>query len=234
MSPRSVDAIVESQVQRWLGERARNPATPSDPAPVVALSREYGARGAAVGRIVAERLGFSFWNRELLAAIAKHAHTDAATMAPFDEHHRSVLIDAVGGMMPRAQTVGLTDYARELTTVVRDLVLRGSAVLVGRGLTFLIDPSRVLRVRVVCPLEDRVRGVAEREKLSLDQARAVVEEADRDRRAFIRDLYGKESDDPTAYELVINTGTLSLEAAAAVVVAGYKGRFGERVVRVGT
>ena len=41
-------------------------------------------------------------------------------------------------------------------------------------------------------------------------------EADRDRRAFVRDLYGKDIDDPTGYDLWVNTGTMSLEHAADV------------------
>jgi cytidylate kinase len=231
MSPRSVDAIVESQVQRWIGERARNPAGPAEPAPVIAVSREYGARGAAVARIVADRLGFTFWNRELLAAIAQHAHLDPSSLAQFDEHHRSALLGTVSGMIPRASSVSQVDYARELTLVVRDLVRRGGAVLVGRGIGFMIDAARVLRVRVVCPLEVRIRGVAERERIELEAARTTVEYADRDRRAFVRDLYGKEIDDFAGYDVWVSTEHLTLDAAAAVIVAAYRARFGEHPAR---
>ena len=43
--------------------------------PVITISREYGAQGAAVGRIVAERLGFRFWDREMIGE-----HQDAASL----------------------------------------------------------------------------------------------------------------------------------------------------------
>jgi hypothetical protein len=218
-APRSVDAMVDAQVQRWLGERQRVGNPSASPPPVVTVSREFGARGGAVGKLVADRLGFSFWNRELLDAIAAHAHVDPSAMARFDEHHPSVLAETVSGLIPGPARVSQLDYARELTIVVRDLVARGSAVLVGRGLNFMVDPTRALRVRVVCALEQRVEALAARERISITNARAAIAEADRDRRAFVRDLYGKDIDDPAGYDLWVNTGTMSL-AAAADIIAG--------------
>jgi cytidylate kinase len=229
-TPRSVDAIVEAQVQRWLAQRARS-SPPAEPAPVITISREYGARGAAVARVVADRTGFSFWDRELLDAIAANAHLDPIVLAPFDEHHRSVLIDTVGGMIPRATSPSQADYVRALHAVAKELVLRGGAVMIGRGLHLLIGAAHALRVRVVCPLEQRIRELADREHIDTDTARTAIEDADRDRRAFVRDLYGAEVDDPSAYDLWLNTGTLSLDGAAAMVVAAYRHRFGERALR---
>lgn len=212
--------MVDAQVQRWLGERQRV-GTPSvsSPPPVVTVSREFGARGAEVARLVAERLQFSFWNRELLDAIAAHAHVDRAAMARFDEHHPSVLAETMSGLFPGPARVSQLDYARELAVVVRDLVARGAAVLVGRGLNFMLDPRRALRVRVVCALPQRIEALARRERIGVDQARAAIIEADRDRRAFVRDLYGKDIDDPAGYDLWVNTGTMSLEAAADVIAS---------------
>jgi cytidylate kinase len=214
--------MVDAQVQRWLGERKRVGAPPAAPPPVVTISREFGAQGAAVARLDADRLAFAFWNRELLGAIAAHAHVDAAAMERFDEHHPSALAETVSGLIPGPSRVGQLDYARELTVVVRDIVARGGAVLVGRGLNFMLDPSRGVRVRVVAPLEQRVRALAEREHLSLDSARAAIAEADLDRRAFVRDLYGRDIDDPTGYDLWINTGTVTLETAAELIVSAVR------------
>ncbi|MBE7453973.1 MAG: cytidylate kinase-like family protein [Kofleriaceae bacterium] len=230
-APRSVDAIVEAQVQRWLEERRRATAPPPVPPPVITVSREYGAQGAVVARRVAERLGYAYWNRDLLAAIASHARVDPATLAQFDEHHRSPLVGIMSGIIPQPTGASQLDYARELTQVVRDLAARGAAVVVGRGLNFMLDPDRTLRVRVVCPLEQRVRELAAREGLSAAEARALIVDADRDRRAFVHDLFGKDVEEPTAYDLWLNTGTLSLDAAAEIVVAACHARFGDQARR---
>lgn len=226
-APRSVDAMVDAQVQRWLGERQKIGAPPANPPPVITVSREFGARGAAVAKLVADRLHFSFWNRELLSAMAAHAHVDTAQMERFDEHHPSALAETVSGLIPGPSRVSQLDYARELTHAVRQIVSHGGAVLVGRGLNFMIDRTRTLRVRVVSPLEQRIRELADRERISTDNARAAIAEADRDRRAFVRDLYGKDIDDPSGYDLWVNTGTMSLDAAADTIVAATRAQFAE-------
>jgi hypothetical protein len=223
-APRSVDAMVDAQVQRWLGERQRMTPEATAP-PVITVSREFGARGAALGKVVADRIGFSFWNRELLGAIAAHAHVDAAALERFDEHHPSAIAETMSGLMPGPARIGQVDYARELTVVVRDLVSRGSAVLVGRGLNFMVDKARALRVRVVCPLEQRIAELAERDRITFAAARVMIADADRDRRAFVRDLYGKDIDDPAGYDLWVNTGTMSIDAAADIVVAALRAQF---------
>src|SRR5687768_1769679 len=119
---RSSNRIDNVQVRHWLVERERSRRREASDAsvPVITISREYGAQGAAIGRIVAERLAFRFWEREM---------------------------------------VGEHDDVRALSIVASTLAARGGAVMVGRGLGFLLSPTRALRVRVVCPLEQRIAGL---------------------------------------------------------------------------
>lgn len=192
---RNGNRIDNVRVKHWLVERERSRRREANDAsvPVITISREYGAQGAAIGRIVAERMGFRFWEREM---------------------------------------VGEYDDVHALTTVVNSLAARGGAVMVGRGLGFLISPSRALRVRVVCPLDQRISGLMERQGLTHDTARATIAYADRARRVFVRDLYGRDIDDVSGYDLWVSTGALTLDAAAAVIISAYRYRFGERVMRM--
>ncbi len=184
----------DAQVDEWLVERARKRRSSGGlvGVPVITVSREYGARGAAVGRIVAERLGFKVWDREVLGE-----HRDARAMA----------------------------------AVAHELEARGSAVLIGRGLGFLVSPARALRVRVVCPLAARIAGLVEREGISPETARAMIDYADRSRREFVRTVYDRDVDDVTGYDLWVGTGELSLDGAAAVIIAAYRYRFGAEIMR---
>lgn len=127
------------------------------------------------------------------------------------------------------------DQARHDRAALEEVVARwserGRAVLIGRGLGYLVDPDRALRVRIVCPFELRVAGLAERQGLSLDTARATVAYADRSRADYVRALFGRDIDDPTGYDLWLSTGAYSIDAAAAVVLSAYRYRFGEEVMR---
>jgi len=222
-APRSVDAIVEQQVQKWLQERARVTAS-SRPAPVVSVSRQYGALGTEVARRVAQRLEFTLWDQEILHEIARHAQVSERMVAAFDEHYRATVVETVRSMM-RSGPLSASEYFHELARLVHSIAAHGSAVLVGRGVQFMLDPKVVLRIRVVAPIEERARGLSARRGITVAEARAEIETVDADRRAFMRDHFGRDIDEPTAYDLVVNTGTLSLERAAGLVVAAYEARF---------
>lgn len=223
-TPRSVDAIVEQQVQKWLQERQRMQAQPPRPPPVIAVSRQYGALGAELANLVAQRMHFSFWDQEILHQIAKHAHVSERMVAAFDEHHRLTLVETVRSMM-QGGPLSASEYFRELARVVHSIAAHGAAVLVGRGVQFMLPPDTVLRVRVVCPLEQRVHGLARRRGISDAAARAEIETVDADRHAFVMDHYGRDVEEPTAYDLVLNTGSVPLERAVSLVVAAYEARF---------
>jgi cytidylate kinase len=223
-SPRSIESIVEEQVRRWEVERARRAGSaPPAPPPVIAVSRQYGARGAAVAHVVAERLGFSYWNREIVEEIAKHAHVSNRMVQGLDEHHQAAVVEAVRSVTI-AHALSASEYFRELAHVVHTIAAHGQAVLVGRGIQFLLPMSRVLRVRVVAPVEDRIRGLVERRGVTVAEAQAEIEETDADRRAFVRDHYGKDVEDPAAYDVAVNTGSTGIEEAAGVVVAAWNAR----------
>jgi cytidylate kinase len=195
------------------------------PMPLITFQRQHGSRGAVVARLVAERLGYTCWDRELVAAIAVHLQVDASELTPLDEHRRETG-EALAATA--ASRVGHADYVRGLQAVAQTLTRRGSAVVVGRGVGFLLGADDCLRVRVVAPLEQRVAGLAGRSQLSLETARATIEYVERDRQAFIREQHGCDVEDPTSYDLVVSTGTMAVETAADVIVAAYQARFGAR------
>lgn len=223
-TPRSVDAIVEQQVQKWLQERQRNHAQRPRPAPVIAVSRQYGALGAELAKLAAEKMGFSFWDQEILHQIAKHAHVSERMVAAFDEHHRLSLVETVRSMM-QGGPLSSSEYFRELARVIHSIAAHGAAVLVGRGVQFMLRSESVLRVRVVCPLDRRVQGLARRRGISEAAARAEIETVDADRHAFIMDHYGRDVEDPLAYDLVINTGAVPIEGGASMIAVAYEARF---------
>lgn len=223
-TPRSVESIVEQQVKRWAQERARRTGPAPKPRPVISMSRQFGARGAELARRVADRLEYQFWDQEILHEIARHAHVSEQLVASFDEHHKVVLAETLKSMM-HTGPLGTSEYLRELLRVVRSVAGHGGAVLVGRGAQFLLDPATVLRVRAVCPLDDRVRGLCSRYGVDDAEARRRLAEMDQDRRAFHRDHFDRDVEDPTAYDLVVNTGSIPLERAVDLVIAAYDARF---------
>ncbi len=228
-SPRDARKLVEEQVRKWqLDSRASDDRgaekTPA-PWPLITLSREFGALGAATGRHVAEKLGFSFWDQEIVHAIVEHTGAQETLLASLDERTRNRIEDVISENLGGAVgTAG--EYVRQVTRVVRTIERHGGAVIIGRGAYFILAPETTLRVRVVCPEAMRIARFAEREGLDKREAEKQVRRVERERRLFNKRHFGREVDDPLQYDLVLNTGWTTHEAAAEVVVAAYRAKFG--------
>jgi hypothetical protein len=79
----------------------------------------------------------------------------------------------------------------------------------------------VLRVRIVAPVEARIRWLLEQAKVggTRDALAEMVRRDDAERTARMRFLYDRDIDDPQIYDLVLNTDRWDLAGASATVVA---------------
>ena len=222
--------IIEDQVQRWSKQRTEADRIGERPGdwPVITVSREFGAQGAALAAIVGQRLGFKVWDKELLQAIAEEGGGDEALLRSLDEHRRRNIDDAVRGILMGTRHTNM-QYLRALLRVVKTIAFHGKSIIVGRGANYILAPEACLRVRVVCPLEQRVRGYALRQQISEQEARKIVEKMDIERAKFIQKSFKRPLDIAADYDLILNTGTYTLDQLANLVMLAYETKVGRRV-----
>ncbi len=224
-TPIPIEQLVERQVRRWEIEKRRRPKAPRvEPAPpVITVSRAFGAEGGAIGRAVAERLGFEMWDHELLHAITERTGMAESLLESLDEHARSLLRDVVASV--RGEDDEALTYVRQLVQLVHTVAHHGGAVIVGRGAQFIVPPARSLNVRIHAPIEHRAAGHAARKGIDLVDARAAVERIDRDRRQFCLQYFGEDPEVLERYDLVINRASFTVEGAARIIERAFKARF---------
>jgi cytidylate kinase len=184
---------------------------------VITVSREYGAGGGELAQRLAERLGWELLDRELLQQAAAVEGMPDAEIEAMDE-----------------KTVGLVDrfrlhppherYMSGLRRAAQAAAARGKVVLVGRGSRFLVgDSSDVLRIRLVAPLAWRAERVARLFSWQPEEAMARCSDVDRSRSRFMRYFYGEAAARSASYDLVVNTGSVSLPDLAELVAGLVQG-----------
>lgn len=230
MTPGFIEDLVEREVERWQ-ERARATDLPYSrrpgqaQGPVVAFSRQHGAEGARIAQTVAQRLDFSYYDREIVDEMASTAHMCKAVVESVDERGRNWISDWIADFFG-GERLSRNEYARHLSTVLLSLAWHGRAVIVGRGACFLLDPAWTLRVRAWAPFEARVARVAATHHLSMDEARVHVAKNDRERSEFVRRNFDRDQGDPVAFDLAFDTSSLPLETCTDLVLIAFKARFG--------
>jgi cytidylate kinase len=213
---RAIHQLIEEQVRRWeiFKPQKRDDAV----IPVITLSREPGSGGKFVAKAVAERLGLTIFHQELINAMAENADTSTRIIRTLDERGVSMIEDWVSAAISERH-LWPDEMSQVLMKVIGTIGRHGNAIIVGRGANFVLPPENRFRVRIVAPLTKRVHCVAETHGVSSKEAQRRVLRTESDRRAFVRKYYHSDIRDPANYDMILNTGTMSVESAAAAICA---------------
>ncbi len=204
--------------------------------PVITISRQYGSGGEAIGRRVCEALGYSYFDKNLIARVASEAGISENEIVDFSEdtykmrgfvdrlfgRRRSAADAWINSAAQRTLAVEMLDEARSVN-LVKDIIIEAhrhdNVVIVGRGgQAILQEQPGVLHVRVVAPLGARVLRVQEQEKCGLDEASTLVKRKDEAAAAYLERFYDIDWDNPLLYHLIINTGKWEFEDATRLIL----------------
>lgn len=227
---RSLEHLVARQMQarQTLDRAAAQPVEKGTaPAPVAAsyitISRQYGTAGSVIARQVAERLGWSLYDRELLEAVAEDAHLQERLLQPFDETSRDDMEYWIRGLLTE-DTVSEHHYTASLFKVLASIAQVGQAVIVGRGAHLALPPDSGLRVRLFAPLQARAAAIGAEEGLSAAEAVKKVTEVEHRREQWLQRAYGDAAKERFAFDLALNTATLTIEGCVDLILAARDAR----------
>jgi hypothetical protein len=213
--------LVESQVKAWSKVYENDPKNRNGnrSRPIITISREFGAQGAALASLIAEKTGFKLWDKELLEAISSDLGSDRKFVETLDEKRQRLVEEAVAGFLTNVHTN--VNYLQSLIRVVRTIEQHGNGVIVGRGANFICENRNSLHVRVVSPLKVRVSEYAKRNKIGRYEATGIIERKDNERAEFVKDNFHRDVADASNYDVVLNSDVYSLDQLAKIVLSTY-------------
>ena len=214
---KTVTKIIEEQVHRWQilsQERVEEAKGIS----VVTLSGEPGSGGRIVAAKLAEKLGIDLFNKEVINEMAKSADVSEKLLETLDERGLSTLEDWISGLV-HDRHLWPDEYLKHLLKVIGTIGKHGRAVVVGRGANFILPAEKRYAARIVAPQAWRIENVSREFGISREDAKRRVIRTESDRYAFVRKYFNADIADPTNYDLVINSSTLSVDSAVDVISA---------------
>jgi cytidylate kinase len=103
--------------------------------------------------------------------------------------------------------------------VIIELAKSQAIVIRGRGSQFILkDFPGAFHVLVVAPLDLRVKRVMERMKLDEEKAKNEIKRSDNNHHEFLRRYFHAAPENPLDYHIVLNTGRISIQEAASIIV----------------
>lgn len=194
--------------------------------PVVTVFESYGSGATYVAPRVAEALGvpylgqrFSSEELEKVELQRRAARQEEGLVGRFLASFGHIGVD--NRLIPGDQRADY-EIAVENTREVQQAVADGGVVLGRNGTVVLSDHPAALHVKLDGPVEDRIaRAAAEAE---IDEGTAARRQAHEDkmRAEMSVRLYAWDPRQNDAYDLVVNTSTVSLDAAVEIIVAAWR------------
>jgi len=210
-------------------------------ASVLAFSVQIGSGGFAIAHLVAERLGYRYYDWEITSEAAARAGVSpneviAAERVPGFLERMMRRLGAVSAVSiegspafadpsPAVLTTALQaftsdDYRQFIEKVVLELAERGDAVIVGHASQYTLrKQSGVLRVLVHGSVQTRAERFATEQDVALQEAIDAVKQSDRDRLELLKRAYRFDLLDAAGYDLTVNTDHIEQDVAAEVIAA---------------
>lgn len=193
---------------------------------VITIGRQFGSGGRYVGKLLAEKLGIPYYDKQLLAEAAKDSGICEELFEDHDEKPtRSLLFSMVMGTqmhtdvgsvymdMPLNHKIFLAQF-----DAIRRIAGEGPCVIVGRCADYVLrDQRNAVHVFVKADMASKVERAVTYYGVDRMRAEDVIRKADKQRASYYSYYATSDWGDVNNYDLCVDTGKLGVEGAVELI-----------------
>lgn len=192
---------------------------------IITISRQFGSGGHTVGKIVAEKLGIPFYDKELVDQIALESGFAPKFVEEHGEHSpgRTLLSYAfapqgVPGVMNGLSTA---DFLWNIQcSAILQLADKGPCVIVGRNSDYILkDRDDCFHAFIYADMPYRAERIVRLYGGSEKSPEARLQEKDKRRKVNYQHYTGRTWGAAENYDICINTATITEEKAADIIIS---------------
>ncbi len=177
---------------------------------LITVSRQLGSLGTEIARGVAGELRYEYADKEMVGNRIAGYGIPPLELDRFDEK-KPPFWDSLA--------IQRRNFLYALQRAIYDLAERGNVVIVGRGGQVLLkNIPGTLHVRIFAPLAVRTERLMKSQGLDEKHAARIIRQSDHDSSGYIRTSFNADWDDPSLYDLIVNTEKISVDAGVKLIV----------------
>ena len=195
---------------------------------VITVSRQIGSGGRTFGKMIAEELGYTFADNEIIQRLSKEANVSAKWLRSFEKEAGSRLSRIISKMVSKrwldralAGERGYLDeeiYLDYMVLIIAQMADEGNAVILGRGSQYILDDHPdTIHIRMIDSLENRIKFLVENYNMTEKNAAQLINYEDKRQASLYRRLGKEDYNNPELYHLVLNMGKLDMQTAMNIV-----------------
>ncbi len=201
---------------------------------IVTIARGFGSGGRTIGKMLSDRLGVKFYDKDLIRIASDVSGINEALFGQSDERTKSGVFGKPGVYKGGVIAPGKSGYISEenlfnyQAMVIKQIAEEGSCVIVGRCADYVLrDNPAVVRVFIYADEENCVRNVAEvRGITDRREALKTIASTDKERAGYYKAHTGRDWIDARNYDLCLNSGNLGFEKCVDIIEGFIKTKLG--------
>ncbi len=201
---------------------------------VITIARQYGSGGRTIGKMLAEKLGVHFYDKELMKLASDESGINEALFVNADEKIKSTSLFRIahnaynGELIPPESddfisTQNLFNYQAK---IIKGLAEEESCVIVGRCADFILkDYDNVLSVFIHAPHEYCMEQAAKKHSMPSKELEKFIIKTDKHRADYYKYYTGREWSDARNYDLCLNSSKLGYDRCVEEIISYINVRF---------
>ena len=190
---------------------------------IITISREFGSGGRSIGRLVAQKLGIPFYDKELVNQIALESGFAPKFVEDHGEHSPGTSLfsyafapQGVPGVMNGLSTA---DFLWNIQcNVILQLAEKGPCVIVGRNADYILkDRKDTLNVFIHADMDFRADRIVRLYGESEKSPKNRLNEKDKRRKVNYQHYTGRNWGEAKNYDLCLKSSTLGIETCADII-----------------
>lgn len=182
---------------------------------IITVSREFGSGGRELGKRLADYLNFTYYDREIITAVAHQGNLDEAYVQKILEGGAKQNVPVTFG---RTFSLRYQQTATNLLLlqqkILKALAAKGDCIIVGRSADTILQDFHPFNIFVYADVNARIRRCNDyaggSERLTEKELRAQIRRIDRQRQQYYELCTGKQWGKKENYHLCINTTDLAI------------------------
>ena len=201
---------------------------------IITIGREYGSGGHEIGRLLAEKLGISFYDKQIISLAAEKSGLSPEFITNNEQRVRSGFMQNLAASaayqsgffssqyLPLSETIFISQ-----AQVIRDIAAKERAVIVGRCADYVLSGRKnTINVFIHAPIEDRVRRIMALYQLSEADAMKAIATSDKERGNHYFRYTDRKWGKAQNYDLSVNSSLLGIDGTVEMLadIAGIEDR----------
>lgn len=196
---------------------------------IITISREFGSGGKEIGKRLSDKLGYAYYDSEIVTLLAKQTGMSEEYIKNISEKgiypyaFQFAKLFAMYSTMQNNQTEILVEQSK----IVKQIAQKGNIIIVGRGANSILSEYNPMNIFVYANMESRIHRCKEKdENLTTKELENKIKNIDKNRKAFHNLISNYEWGAKENYNLCINTSNIEIKAIIPALAQYIENWFG--------